>query len=510
MHSLFHIFSISLSLAPFTCARPLADDRVALNEKRAPQNVYPQGPSDAVVLDLPTASPVPPPTASGSLYGPENLLGYDGNPVSGSAVVEDYQLAPGQLEDPKDGLELDFNLIEKPQPIRGTNGRSGGTDPGPDTSRYDRPNSDLFASPGTDTGGVDQAQWPLGLSHNRLGLNGSGWARQQNANNLPRATQMAGVDMRLGPNAYRELHWHQAGEWGYIFKGSVRVALVNEAGQSFVDDLNAEDVWYFPPGVPHSIQAFEEGAEFLLVFDDGFFSEDDTSLVTEMFLRNPRSVMAKNLQTDISVLDDIPQDQLYLFPGTPPPRNISEQNVTGPAGTDTQPETQYTYHFSQQEDLTIPGAGSVRIVDSSTFPAAADIAAALVRLAPGAMRELHWHPQSDEWNFFIAGTARITIYQAPQSSQTFDYGPGDVGYIPMTFSHYIENTGSEEVILLEMLKAPRFTDISVAQWLGLTPRQVVKDTLHLPDQVLDNLPKYKPYLISGPTNLTETNYTKPF
>ena len=42
----------------------------------------------------------------------------------------------------------------------------------------------------------------------------------------------------------------------------------------------------------------------------GFFSEDDTSLVTEMFLRNPRSVMAKDLQTDISMLDNIPKDQL--------------------------------------------------------------------------------------------------------------------------------------------------------------------------------------------------------
>lgn len=86
------------------------------------------------------------------------------------------------------------------------------------------------------------------------------------------------------------------------------------------------------------------------------------------------------------------------------------------------------------------------------------------------MRELHWHPHSDEWNFFLKGRARITIYAAPSSSQTFDYGPGDVGYIPLTFSHYIENIGDEEVVLLEMLKAPKFEDISVSQWLGLTPR----------------------------------------
>lgn len=84
--SFFPILSISLLLAHFTCALPLADERLALNEKRAPQNVYPQGPSDAVVLDLPSATAVPPPSASGSPYGTEALLGYDGNPVSGSAV----------------------------------------------------------------------------------------------------------------------------------------------------------------------------------------------------------------------------------------------------------------------------------------------------------------------------------------------------------------------------------------------------------------------------------------
>ena len=75
--------------------------------------------------------------------------------------------------------------------------------------------------------------------HNRLGLERSGWARQQNIDNLPAAMEMAGVDMRLSPNAYREMHWHQAGEWGYVFNGSVRVALVNEAGQSYIDDINA-------------------------------------------------------------------------------------------------------------------------------------------------------------------------------------------------------------------------------------------------------------------------------
>ena len=51
------------------------------------------------------------------------------------------------------------------------------------------------------------------------------------------------------------------------------------------------------------------------------------------------------------------------------------------------------------------------------------------------------------------------------------------------------------------------TDISVAQWLGLTPPQVVKDTLNLPDEVIANLPKYKNYIVPGNTNLSTTNFT---
>ena len=83
------------------------------------------------MLDLPSATAVPVSGASGDLYGSSNLLGYDGNPVHGSAVVQDYKLVPGQLEDPDEGLELDFSLVDKPQPIRGTEGMSGATDPGP-------------------------------------------------------------------------------------------------------------------------------------------------------------------------------------------------------------------------------------------------------------------------------------------------------------------------------------------------------------------------------------------
>ena len=455
------------------------------------------GPVAGVTAPVPTVT-----ASSGSLRGDSSLLG--GNaPLpdpdkSDSAVVPDPQYVNGQQASGNLGLYLDFNNANPPQPVRGT---KGATDPGPRTYDYEKLNPDLFAPPATDAGDMPNSMWPMGLSHNRFGTgDGAGWARQQNTEVLPVATAMAGVDMRLGPNAYRELHWHTASEWGLIMKGCVRVSAINDEGQSFIDDACAGDVWFFPAGIPHSIQAFEEGCEFLLVFDNGGFSEDGTFLVSEMFLRNPLEVLSKDLQADLSAFDNLPQNQLYIFDGTPAPKNISEQNTTSSAGS-ISGNGSYTYHWSQQAPFEMPG-GSVKILDPLTFPVAKMFSAALVTIQPGAMRELHWHTTSDEWSFFLQGSGRITVYAAPASSRTFDFTAGGVGYVPAAQSHYIENTGTEDLIVLEMLQAPKFTDISVAQWLALTPKQVVKDHLHLPDAVIDNLPKEKTLLKVGNTNLT--------
>lgn len=320
---------------------------------------------------------------------------------------------------------------------------------------YEKLNPDTYAPPGEDAGDVANLHWPLGLSYNHPGLERAGFARQQNIHQLPAATQMAGVDMKLSPYAYRELHWHQANEWAYIFNGSVRVGAVNDDGQTTYDDLNAGDVWFFPAGLPHTIQALGEGTEFLLVFDSGTFSEENTFLASELFLRTPKSVMAKNLRTDVSAFEGIPQHELYIFPGTPAPSNLSAQNITGPDGSIPNPVS-YTYHFSQQEPYVVPG-GSIKIIDPTTFPIASNFSAALVTIQPGAMREIHWHTTSDEWNFFIAGNARITVFSAPAASRTFDFAEGDVGYVPFPDSHYVENTGDVDVVYLEVLQSSRFS-----------------------------------------------------
>ncbi|GAD99468.1 hypothetical protein SS1G_10796 [Paecilomyces variotii No. 5] len=434
------------------------------------------------------------------LRGSNTLLGQIANEVnpttSGDVPKSSYQLAAGQGADAEIGIPFTFKDTSNPQPIRGD---LGGTDPGPRTYAYDRLNPDTLAPPGSDNGDVPQGKWPMGLSHNRILPGHAGWSRQENTDVLPAATAMAGVDMKLSPFAYRELHWHKANEWSLVLNGSVRVQTINEDGQTFVDDVTAGDVWYFPAGVPHSLQALDEGAEFMLVFDDGDFNDGGTGLISEMFLRNPKEVWSKNLDAPLSAFDKLPKDQLYIFNGSPA-GTLASQNVTGPGGVASGTQS-YTYHFSKQEPYEVPG-GSIKILDPQTFPIADMFSVALVTIRPGAMREVHWHGTSDEWGFFLAGSARVSVYIAPTSGATFDFSAGDVSYVPATASHYIENTGDEDVVFLEVLQAPRFTDISVGQWLKLTPKQIVQDHLHLPDSLLDNLSPNKQYIVQGSTNLT--------
>ncbi|KAJ5274085.1 hypothetical protein N7478_009210 [Penicillium angulare] len=401
------------------------------------------------------------------LRGSEALVGYSTteNIASGTQPDIKYSLLPGQKENPDIGSYLDFENVDNPQPIRGS---TGSDDPGPR------------------------------LSHNRLGIDGAGWARQENTVVMPDATDMAGVDMRLEPGGYRELHWHVAGEWSLVLNGSCRIQAVNPDGQTFVDDLTAGDVWFFPPGVPHSIQALSDGVEFLLVFDQGDFNEDNTFLATEVFLHTPKSVLSKNLGVPVSAFDNIPDDELYIFEGTPAPEDIEEQNVTTQSGV--VPRTQsYSYHFSEQPAHEVAG-GSVKIVDPLTFPIASNFSAAIVTVHPGGMREIHWHPTSDEWTFFIQGQGRATLFTAPDAATTFDYRAGDVGYFPQSNSHYIENTGDEDLMFVEVLQASQFTDMALGQWLASTPKQIVADTLNLSDSTLSQLKTEKQYVVAGSTS----------
>lgn len=230
----------------------------------------------------------------------------------------------------------------------------------------------------------------------------------------------------------------------------------------------------------------EEGCEFLLVFDDGHFSDLNTLSISDWFAHTPKDVLSANFGVPASAFDSIPPDQVYIFQ-TRVPGSLESQEVQSPYGT---VPISFKHRLLAQTPLVTPG-GSVRIADSSNFPISKTIAAALVEIQPGAMRELHWHPNNDEWQYYLTGQGRMTVFGGNGVARTFDYRAGDVGYVPFAFGHYIQNTGTETLWFLEMFKSDRFADISLNQWMALTPRELVRDNLHVGPELLDALRKEK-------------------
>ncbi|HWI72925.1 MAG TPA: oxalate decarboxylase family bicupin [Baekduia sp.] len=364
-----------------------------------------------------------------------------------------------------------------PQPIRDGLGAS---DLGPRNVVRDLQNPDLLAAPPTDRGTVPNLRFSFADAHNRL--SDGGWAREVTRRELPIATTLAGVNMRLDGGGVRELHWHKQAEWAYMLAGAARVTAVDEQGRNFADDVGVGDLWYFPAGIPHSIQGLGDGGcEFLLVFDDGDFSENNTFLISDWFMHTPRDVLAKNFGVGRDAFDDLPRAERWIFAGDVP-GPLDDDRVPSPEGT----TPSFTHRLGAQDPIDT-GMGTARIADSANFPVSKTIAAALVEVEPGGIRELHWHPNTDEWQYFLEGQGRMTVFASGSRARTFDFRAGDVGYVPFAMGHYVENVGKGPLRFLEMFKSDRFADVSLNQWMALTPPELVRAHLNLDDRVMGAL-----------------------
>ncbi|KAH0494617.1 hypothetical protein TgHK011_001233 [Trichoderma gracile] len=271
------------------------------------------------------------------------------------------------------------------------------------------------------------------FSDSRTRILKGGWVREQVITDLPASHDVAGAQMHLKKGAIREMHWHRVAEWGIVYAGRIILSAVDENGNYEVAELGYGDVWYFPKGVAHTVQGLDEENEFLLVFDDGDF------------------------------------DKIGSF----------------------------VYRTLQHQPEQIGGTGGqVHKIDSTNFPVSKTIAATFVTLKPGALRELHWHPNAEEWLYFHKGTAQASVFIGSAAARTFNFRAGDTAVFPDNSGHYIENTSeTEDLVWVEIYKSDRVVDIPLTQWLALTPPDIVAQTLKVPLEFVEKLKKEKQVLI---------------
>jgi oxalate decarboxylase len=380
------------------------------------------------------------------------------------------------------------------QESKARTGRSS-TDPGPANSSLDAQNPNSTWPPSTDSKSlVPTFKYPFSLA-NKRSYEG-GWSREVTVRELPVSKSMAGVNMRLTAGGVRELHWHTASEWAIMLYGKARITAIDRDGKSFVADVNKNDLWYFPSGIPHSIQGLgPDGAEFMLVFDDGDFSESDTVLLSDSLAHLPPEVLSKNFAVAEVALKNLPKKELFIFQtAVPGPLDADQKAAAGAIGISTR---DFAFRTMEMPLTKRTKGGEVRIVDSSTFKVSTTVAMALVTVHPGGMRELHWHPNADEWQFYITGKGRMTVVATGNKARTMDFQTGDVGYVEKSLLHYIENTGDTDLIFLEMFKSSHYQDLSFSEWLTHTPPELVMAHLNIDRATLDAIPKGERVVIAG-------------
>jgi oxalate decarboxylase len=198
----------------------------------------------------------------------------------------------------------------------------------------------------------------------------------------------------------------------------------------------------------------------------------------------------KNFGLDRSALAKLPTEALYIFPGTVPTNTVA-QDREEIGGRAVASPYQYTFKLKSMAPTKTTKGGDIRIVDSRNFPASKHVAAALVRIKPGGMRELHWHPNAAEWQFWIGGQGRMTVFFPVDNARTVDFHANDVGYVPSNAGHYIENTGNTDVVFLEMFASDILEDVSLNQWLRRTPAEIVQAHLGFDKASLEQIPGEK-------------------
>ncbi len=385
--------------------------------------------------------------------------------------------APGNPDQPSQGI---VNTHDHP---------ASAVDPGPQNPTLSGQFPAAFTPPATDIG--DLPQFWASFNNAPRRIQNGGWARQVTQADFHVSESISSVNMRLDAGGTRELHWHLAAEWAYMSYGNCRITVLDPQGRAYVADVKEGDLWYFPAGYPHSLQGLgPDGAEFILCFDDGKASEFNTLLLSDWMAHTPPDVLAANFGVPEEVFSKIYTHNLWIFQGeVPGPIAADAAAIRSAEGA---PPNPFVYSLGDGPVTRQTKGGFVQVADSHNFKASSTVAAALVTVHPGGLRAMHWHPNADEWQYYIKGSAQMTVFQSGPKAVTNTFNPGDIGYVTRSSGHYIKNIGSTDLVFLEVFAADSFLNVSLSDWLTHSPPAMVAAHINVSPRDIAGFPNGSP------------------
>lgn len=317
-----------------------------------------------------------------------------------------------------------------------------------------------------------------------LAMNGS-WLKEVNFKNFPISQGISGALISLGAGALRELHWHaQAAEWAYVISGHCRVSIIDPHGQFQTVDFAPGDTWYFPRGYGHAIQCLGDSeCLMLLAFDSGIYSEFATFSLSDWVVHTPKPILAQTFGVPDTTFDGLPNKSEFFakaqspgpLPLDPVPGSLNE----GPLSC------RYPLR-AQRPTVTMPN-GSMRIASSKEFPISTSMTAAYVHLEPGGLPNPHWHPDANEWQYVVSGTARTTIFLSHEQVVACELPAGHVAYVPRGCGHFTESVGSTPLELVAVFDNDVYATIEMKDWVRSNIAELVAADFRLSPQVTAQL-----------------------
>jgi oxalate decarboxylase len=310
---------------------------------------------------------------------------------------------------------------------------------------------------------------------------------------LPISKGIAGVSMKLQPGAMRELHWHAtAAEWAFVIEGRTRTTVIDPQGNAETNDFEPGDVWYFPRGHGHQLECLgDKPTQFILIFDNGYFSEFGTFSITDWIAHTPKPLLAKNFGVPQSTFDGFPEKEVYFARGSVPP----EKPAIPLQGQKLPPQT-HKWRLLAQSPIVDNKGGRLWLVDSHNFAISKTITGAVLDLEPGALRELHWHPTADEWQYIIDGKVSITMFGSGGRYRAETLEKGDVGYIPQGYGHSLENVGDKPCRILIGFNNGVYETIDLSQWIAGNPADVLATNFGKPPALFEKFPRNDVFISS--------------
>jgi oxalate decarboxylase len=333
------------------------------------------------------------------------------------------------------------------------------------------------------------------LEKSKAKVIGKNMAREATVEEFPISKGIAGVSMRLEPGGMRELHWHAtAAEWAFVDKGRVRTTVLSPGGYRETNDFEPGDVWYFPRGHGHMLECLgDEPCHFVLIFDNGYFSEFGTFSITDWIGHTPKPLLAKNFGLPSSTFERFPEKEVYFAQGTPPP-----VPAAGPLGGVERGPRTHKYRLLADDPRVSTRGGRLWVVDSQKFPISKTITGAILELAPGGLRELHWHPSADEWQYVFEGQVSVTLFGANGRHRIETLEKGDVGYIPQGYGHSLENIGDKPCRVLIGFNSGIYLDIDLSEWIAANPLDVLATNFGKPASLFEKFPRKDVFITENP------------